>query len=456
LCRPGLGASAIRFSLAHWQRGHTQKSCDFHICFALRAPQQLRPLCLSRFTTPSNSLLSSLVTVTGYFWGRIAHSFFHNYTRSFNYLPDRVVEPGKGKREMAVIAQQKMIQLCHSSLDSQTLRIELIKHLRTIIPFDYVYFSTTDPATQLSTSAVMVEEVPAWLMPVFIENEFLQEDFNKFNDLLHKQQPVGVLSQITRYDLHRSPRYREMLVPMAMEDELRAIFVTDRACWGTLCLHRGGKGAQYTAAEAHALAQIAPHIADGLRKALLLEHALTSSAPDGPGVLIVADDLSLIAATEAAEYWLMELKETGHFLPLAVRSVIAGLKAIENGIGTNTMPKIRLRTRSGHWLILYASRLKSAENSQQISVIFEKAQPTEIAPLIIQAYLLTKREAEVTACVLQGWSTGEIATRLHISPNTVQDHLKTIFAKVDVSSRGELAARIFIQQHQPHFAAILP
>jgi DNA-binding NarL/FixJ family response regulator len=65
------------------------------------------------------------------------------------------------------------------------------------------------------------------------------------------------------------------------------------------------------------------------------------------------------------------------------------------------------------------------------------------------AHELTKREGEVTQCVLKGWSTTEIAARLHISPNTVQDHLKAIFEKVAVGSRGELAARIFTQQHQP-------
>src|SRR5262249_7476182 len=114
-------------------------------------------------------------------------------------------------------------------------------------------------------------------------------------------------------------------------------------------------------------------------------------------------------------------------------------------------PKLRLRAPSGHWLVLYASRLRSSGNQAQITVIFEPAQPTEIAPLIMQAYDLTKREGEVTQCVLRGWSTAEIAASLHISANTVQDHLKAIFEKVDVGSRRELAARIFRQQYQPHF-----
>jgi DNA-binding NarL/FixJ family response regulator len=74
----------------------------------------------------------------------------------------------------------------------------------------------------------------------------------------------------------------------------------------------------------------------------------------------------------------------------------------------------------------------------------------------MQAYQLTKREGEIAQCVLCGWSTTEIAGRLHISPNTVQDHLKAIFEKVDVGSRGELAARIFTQQYQTQFQAGVP
>ncbi len=356
------------------------------------------------------------------------------------------------KRErLAELNRLEIFRLCHSALDSRTLRSELLQRLQPVIPFDYAYFSTTDPATHLGTSSVLVEEPPSWCMSVFLENEFLQEDFNKFSDMVRRHQTVGILSETAGNELHRSHRYREMLAPMAMEDELRAIFVTDTACWGTLCLHR--EKSRYTADEAAYLTQLAQTITDSLRKASLLNTVPLAKIPDGPGVLILSDDLSIIATTPAAEYWLAELAQMGragqHPLPVAIRSVVTGLKAIESGqVVVDATPKVRLRTRSGHWLVLYASRLRGSENQAQISVILEVAQPAEIAPMIMQAYSLTKREGEVTQCVLRGWSTTEIAAQLHISPNTVQDHLKAIFEKVDVGSRGELAARIFIQQHQ--------
>lgn len=353
----------------------------------------------------------------------------------------------------------EMIRLCHSVLDSRTLRAELLKRLQKVISFDYAYFSTTDPATQFGTSAVLVEAPPSWLMALFLENEFLQKDFNKFSHMLKNRQTVSSLSEATRHEPNRSQRYRDMLVPLAMEDELRAIFVTDALCWGTLCLHR--ERARYTPAESAFLTQLAPHIADALRKVLLLEHSPLGKEPDGPGVLILSEDLSVVAMTAAAKYWLAELVDTQNgdrqTLPLAVHSVVAGLKAIECGLGAvDSTPKVRLHTRSGHWLVLHASRLRGSESQAQITVIFELAQPVEIASLMIQTYQLTKREGEVTQCVLRGWSTTEIATRLHISPNTVQDHLKAIFEKVDVSSRGELAARIFRQHYQAGFLAGAP
>lgn len=44
--------------------------------------------------------------------------------------------------------------------------------------------------------------------------------------------------------------------------------------------------------------------------------------------------------------------------------------------------------------------------------------------------------------MIAGHSTADIAGRLFISAHTVQDHLKSVFAKVGVRSRGELVARL--------------
>ncbi len=52
----------------------------------------------------------------------------------------------------------------------------------------------------------------------------------------------------------------------------------------------------------------------------------------------------------------------------------------------------------------------------------------------------TPREEEVAALVVGGLSNRQIAERLFISEMTVKDHLKSIFGKLDIRRRSELAA----------------
>lgn len=102
--------------------------------------------------------------------------------------------------------------------------------------------------------------------------------------------------------------------------------------------------------------------------------------------------------------------------------------------------------------MLHASRLRAQDTEGRIAVIFEETRPSEIAPLIVDAYGLTKREGEVTKLVLRGLSTAEVSGELHITPNTVRDHFKAIFDKLGVRSRRELVGQVFAQQYQPNIA----
>ena len=176
-------------------------------------------------------------------------------------------------RQSAERVRREIIRLCHAGLDSKTLRFEMIKRLRKVIPIDVFFFSTADPATLLFTGAV-IDEILDRVTPQFLENEFLQGDVNKFSRLARSATPVGSLIQATQGDLEQSPRYREILAPLALGDELRVALMTSGVCWGFLCLHRDRSSPHFTTAEAAFIGRLAPHIALGLRKALLLGRCL--------------------------------------------------------------------------------------------------------------------------------------------------------------------------------------
>jgi DNA-binding CsgD family transcriptional regulator len=52
---------------------------------------------------------------------------------------------------------------------------------------------------------------------------------------------------------------------------------------------------------------------------------------------------------------------------------------------------------------------------------------------------LTPTELQVARLVAQGLATRDVATRLFVSPRTVDFHLRNVFAKLGVTSRAALA-----------------
>src|SRR5918999_1181601 len=191
--------------------------------------------------------------------------------------------------------RQDIIWLCHAGLDSQTLRVETIKQLCKVIPIDVSFFATADPATLLFTGAI-VDDLLAPAAPQFLANEFLHEDVVKFARLARSASPVGYLGEATQHQLERSARYRDILAPLALGDELRAALRVGPTCWGFMCLHRERASPHFTATEAAFLRRLTPHLAEGLRAALLIGKAtelpVQAELPvqEGPGLILLTDD----------------------------------------------------------------------------------------------------------------------------------------------------------------------
>ena len=64
----------------------------------------------------------------------------------------------------------------------------------------------------------------------------------------------------------------------------------------------------------------------------------------------------------------------------------------------------------------------------------------------VKKFALTAREMEVLTAIVEGYSNKDIAKRYKISEQTVKHHLSSIFGKVGVSNRLELA--LFSVHHQ--------
>jgi DNA-binding CsgD family transcriptional regulator len=90
----------------------------------------------------------------------------------------------------------------------------------------------------------------------------------------------------------------------------------------------------------------------------------------------------------------------------------------------------------GRWISIEAAPLDGACDGD-IAVTIRTAGPAETFAVICRAHGLTRRETAVMGALTPGLGTREVAWTLHISDWTVQDHLKSVFAKLGVHSRRE-------------------
>ncbi|MBI0377491.1 helix-turn-helix transcriptional regulator [Streptomyces albiflaviniger] len=102
---------------------------------------------------------------------------------------------------------------------------------------------------------------------------------------------------------------------------------------------------------------------------------------------------------------------------------------------------LRVRARTGRRLSLWGSTL-NGEPDNSASVVIQLTPVSEVTRTLARAYELTAREREILEQVIfSGRSSTGIASALTMSQYTVQEHLKSIFAKFGVRSRGQLVAR---------------
>jgi DNA-binding CsgD family transcriptional regulator len=348
-------------------------------------------------------------------------------------------------------AAQSIIEVCQLGLGPDALRARLLPLLKRAVPADGIWWATADPATLLFTGTYQ-EEIPAATKPYFVQNEFMADDVNKWTDVARDKDGVKTLLQATDGVMSRSPRYTDIFQPLGFADELRAAFRVNGASWGFVCLHRETQR-PFSAQDVLFMRAISPHVALGLRAGVIAATLDETPVDASPGVVLLSADLAATGWTPAAERWLDELGyEGGRNAPLpteilAVAAQLRGRTDPDAGI-----PRLRVRTRTGRWAVLHASRLPTRDGDA-IAVIIDSAAAAEVAPIIMLAYGLSAQERVITGLVCQGMSTIEIAAETGISTNTVQDHLKSIFDKVGVRSRRELVVQILRDHYVPHAQA---
>jgi DNA-binding CsgD family transcriptional regulator len=336
------------------------------------------------------------------------------------------------------------MRICDAAAKAGELRRELLDTIQSVVGFDAYAWVLTDPET--SVGCAPLAEVPCLPeLPELIRLKYLTT-VNRWTTMPGQ---VALLSVATSGDLPRSLLWRELLHRYDVSDVASCAYRDRFGYWGFLDLWRASPAGRFTAAEAGFLDAVARPVTTALRRASASTFAggvARALAPPGPVVLLLSGDLRVRAQTRQTQQYLQLLlpppAPERPPVPASAYNVAAQLLATEAGIDQNP-PSARVHLADGLWLTLQAGRIGpgTPARDQDIAVSIEESPPPARLALFARAYGLSTREAELLHHLGAGTGTRDLASEMFLSEHTVQDHLKSIFAKTSANSRRTLLSR---------------
>ena len=342
-------------------------------------------------------------------------------------------------------ARSRVLEVCREVADDRTLRVEVVGAVRRVVGFDAYAWLLTDPETSVGSSPLA--DVPFLAdLPRAIGLKYLTP-INRWNQLV---EPVSLLSDATGGELSRSLMWSELLCHHGITDGASSVFRDRFGCWGFLDLWRAdARRRSFSAADAGFLARINGPVTDALRRSqaqTFADQRGTVSVPAEPVVLLLSPALAVRAQTPSVQRYLRVLVPPGHeggsAVPAGAYNVTAQLLAVEAGVDDNP-PLARVHLAGGAWLAMKAARLEGARpgDPADIAVTIEPAAAGERISLFSRASGLSARESELLAHLATGADTREVARAMHVSQNTIQDHLKSVFTKTGTRTRRMVLSR---------------
>jgi DNA-binding CsgD family transcriptional regulator len=384
-------------------------------------------------------------------------------------------------------ACDRVERICASQTDLRSLRTRVLDELSRVLRFDAYAWVLTDPVT--CVGAAPMAQIPRLSdLPQLIRLKYLTS-VNRWTSLPDDR--AVTLAEETGGQLDRSRLWRDLLHDYGVVDVASMVFRDGYGCWGFLDLWRsapslGAQGgatpdgssrmptsivpAPFTPEERSFLTLLVRPVTHAVRAGVATTFASAAAEPvqepvAGPVVLMLAPDLRLLAQTPSTDAYLRTLLPPGEQVPpvpAAAYNVAAQLLALEEGVDAHP-PAARVHLSAGRWLTLRAARLPAASDDavtpgpgaaapptslgptprqDAIAVSIDVSTPSDRAEVFGAAHGLTPREAELLHLLLTGADTRHLARRMSLSEHTVQDHLKSMFAKTGTHSRPMLVARV--------------
>lgn len=319
--------------------------------------------------------------------------------------------------------------LAFGTADSRAFRRDVLHRLHNWLDFDWYVWILTDPVTAVGIDPfAKIPDTDDASRAIRLK---YMTQLNRWTTL------TSVATYGGRAD--ESALWREVQRPAGVVDVASMVFRDSYGCWGFLDLW---SRRMFQAQEAALLEALTPGLTGAIRslRGQSFRRAMPTATPDGPALILLDNQLTIVGMTAPSDAWLRLLLPTppaSEPIPAAAFNVAAQLLANEAGIDEG-QALARMPRTDGSWARVSAARMQP---DNRIAVSIETATVDERLDLFSRAHGLTPRENAVVKALAGGADTADVASALFLSPHTIQDHLKAVFEKTGVHRRGELLAR---------------
>jgi DNA-binding CsgD family transcriptional regulator len=334
---------------------------------------------------------------------------------------------------------ERLRRLATSTLDCESIQGEAVADVQRLVGFDRWCWPLGDPETLLPLGGIANHDYGPHLARA-LELEYSGGDFAAKDVLARRARLAGSLRAETGGDLARSPRWDQVMRGVGIGDVAVVTCRDVLGCWGWLEAYRDGGDRPFGDDELEFLANAGSALGPALRRGLgcMPPPGKDASTPSTTGVIVLNADLKVVSATAGARAWidafpLAWLFAAWGMLPGTIYPVATRARA--GAAGARALDQVA----DGRWMVIEAAQLEGGAGGE-IAVSLRDAIPGETFGRLCRVYGLSRREREVVAALLAGLDTRAATERLFISPHTFQDHLKSVFGKLNIHSRREMLA----------------
>lgn len=268
--------------------------------------------------------------------------------------------------------------------------------------------------------------------------------------LHHPQAPIELVSGLSAssVDLH-DHAYRDAFLYRYNIGHVMALIVPCPIASGPqlMCIgfHRCVDDRPFQAHELRTFERLAPAITSAMRllayqDAERLSHDVLNSLSisGGVGYVILDHDLAIENANARGLADLDVSPTTGAAALLGeVRRLLISGELSGERDGANVVTTVGSRS-----LEISVSRLRSPAGRERHLLLTSEPLTARLLNATTRLFALTERESEIARLVAAGLCNAGIATELRIALRTVENHLRSIYAKADVSSRTQLVSKL--------------